>query len=81
MDEWILHYRLGHLSFIDLNVMQKNNMVTGFSLINIQNEVCEECVQVKQHRGIFSKNVGCRTKCHLEVVYSYVYGPMQVHSF
>lgn len=43
-------------------------------------DVCEECVQGKQHRGNFRKDAGCKTKCHLEVVYSDVCGPMQVDS-
>lgn len=35
-------------------------------------------MQAKQHKGKFINDGGCRTKCHLEVVYSNVYGPMQV---
>lgn len=34
--------------------------------------------QAKQHKKKFSKDASCRTKCHLEVVYSDVYGPMKV---
>lgn len=52
----------------------------GLSLINMLTEVCEECVQDKQHRGNFSKDAGCRKKCHLEVVYLDIYVPLQVDS-
>jgi hypothetical protein len=44
-------------------------------------EICEECVKSKQHRGSFSKDAISKTKCTLEVVYSDVCGPMQVNSY
>lgn len=50
-EEWIWHYKPGNLNFKDLDAMQKNNMVTGMPSIDMPTEVCEECVQVKQHRG------------------------------
>lgn len=48
-EEWIFHYRLGHLNFKDLNVMLKNNMVMRFQSIDMPTKVCEECVHAKQH--------------------------------
>ncbi|XP_012575012.1 uncharacterized protein [Cicer arietinum] len=33
-DEWLWHYRLGHLNFRDLNALQKYEMVTGLPSIN-----------------------------------------------
>ena len=71
------YYRLGHLNFRDLKDLQKNEM----PMINIPTEICEECVQAKQHKDKFSKDADCKTKNHLEVVYSDVYGPMQVNSY
>lgn len=79
-EEWIWNYRLGHLNFRDLKDLQRNKMVTGFPLISILVEICEECMQEKQHKGKFSKDTGCKTKYHLEVVNSDVCGPMQVDS-
>lgn len=67
-----------HLNFRYLNALQKNMMVTRLPLINVLIEICEEYVQVKHHKGKFSKDAGCKTKCHFVVVYSYVCGPMQV---
>ena len=55
-------------------------MVSGFPEIDIPNEVCEECVQVKQHKNSFSKDARSRSKASLEVIYSDVYGPIQVDS-
>lgn len=69
-EKWIWHYRLRHLNFRDINVLQKNKIVTRMPLINIPTKICEEYVQVKQHKGKFNKDAGCRTKCHIEVVYS-----------
>jgi len=79
-DEWLWHYRLGHLNFRDLKSMQKYGMVSGLPEIHVPTEVCEECVQAKQHRNNFSKNAGSKTKNVLEVVYSDVCGPIQVES-
>ncbi|GAU40455.1 hypothetical protein TSUD_141350 [Trifolium subterraneum] len=80
MSEWQWHYRLGHLNFRDLNLMESKRLVTCFPCIKLPTEVCEECVHAKQHRNSFSKNVVIRTKNLLEVVYSDVCGPMQVSS-
>jgi hypothetical protein len=80
-EEWIWHYRMGHLNFKDLSSMHQKNMVTGLPRIHIPEEICEECVKSKQHRGSFSKDAVSKTKSTLEVVYSDVCGPMQVDSY
>jgi transposase InsO family protein len=80
-EEWLWHYRMGHLNFRDLTSMQKRNMVTGLPKIQMPEEICEECVMSKQHRGSFSKDAISKTKSILEVVYSDVCGPMQVNSY
>lgn len=77
LEEWMWHYRLGHLNFKDPKDLQKNRMVTGLTSIDIPVEICEECVQAKQHKGKFSKDANRRTKNHLKMVYSDVCGPMQ----
>ena len=78
--EWLWHYRLGHLNFNDMCDLQKKQLVSGLPEIEIPKEVCEECVQSKQHRNNFSKEVKSKTKAILEVVYSDVCGPIQVES-
>lgn len=77
-EEWIRNYHLGHLNFRDLNALQNNRMVTEFPLINTPAEICEECVQAKQHKSKISKDEACKTKHHLEVVYSDICEPTQV---
>ena len=79
-DEWMWHYRLGHLNFKDIRDLKRKNMVSGLPEIDIPSEVCEECVQAKQHKNSFSKDAGSRSKGILDVVYSDVCGPIQVVS-
>jgi hypothetical protein len=54
--EWLLNYRLGHLNFRDLSLMEKKRMVSGLPSIKLPSKVCEECVQARQHRNILSKD-------------------------
>ena len=79
-NEWIWHYRLGHLNFKDIRDLKRRNMVLGLPTINIPNEVCEECVQVKQHKNNFNKDVGNKSKEILKIIYSDVCGHIQVDS-
>ncbi|XP_050915629.1 uncharacterized protein LOC127130704 [Lathyrus oleraceus] len=66
-DEWLWHYRLGHLNLRDLRKLQQSEMVTGLPHISIPTELCEECVKAKHHKNVFSKEAGRRTKGLLEV--------------
>ncbi|MCH85090.1 copia-type polyprotein, partial [Trifolium medium] len=61
-------------------MLHSKEMVSGLPKIQMPSEVCEDCVQAKQHRDSFSKEVQSRTNHVLEVVYSDVCGPMQVDS-
>jgi hypothetical protein len=44
---------MGHLNFQHLVLLRKNNMVNGLPYIKVDDELCEECIFWKQHRGIF----------------------------
>lgn len=55
-----------------------DTIILGISTLEIPTEICEGCVQVKQHKGKCSKDADRRTNNHLEVVYLDVCGPMQV---
>ncbi|XP_058731653.1 uncharacterized protein LOC131603368 [Vicia villosa] len=55
-EEWLWHYRLRHLNFLDLNALQRNGMVIGLPKINISAEMCEECVKGKLHKSSFNKD-------------------------
>ena len=78
MDEWIWPYRLVHPNFEDIRALKRRNMVPGLPEIDIPNEMCEECVQVKQHKNNSSKDAGSKSKEILEIIYSNVCGPIQV---
>lgn len=79
-DEWLWHYKLGYLNFRDISHMHKQNMALRFPIIHIRNEVCEECVQSKQHKNKFSKYAGSNSIVILEFIYSDVCGPILVDS-
>lgn len=49
-------------------------------MIEVLEEVCEEYVQSKQHKGNFNKYERTKTKCTLEVVFYVVRGQIQVDS-
>ena len=53
-------------------------MVSGLPEIDVPNEVCEECVQSKQHKNVLNKVAGSKSKAILKVIYSDVYGHIQV---
>ncbi|CAI8591371.1 unnamed protein product [Vicia faba] len=69
------------ISTFETSTRYKGSIVTGLLKINVPAEMCEECLQGKQHKSIFSKDAGHMTKHHLEVVYSDVCGSMQVDSY
>jgi hypothetical protein len=79
-EEWSWHYRMGHLNFKDLTTMQRKSMVTGLTRLEVPDDICEECVQSKQHKHNFSKDAGSKAKDVLDLIYSDVCGPMQVDS-
>lgn len=80
MDEWLGHYRFGHLNFRYINHLKKKNMVSSLPKIQIPSEVYEECGQAKQHKNSFSNDAGSNSKGSLEVIYSDVCSLIQVDS-
>jgi hypothetical protein len=55
-------------------------MVTGLPQISIPTELCEDCVEFKQHRNTFNQKVESRSTDKLEIIYTDVCGPMQCDS-
>ena len=45
--EWLWHYRFRHLTFRDLNLLNRDNMMHRLSHIQVPSEVCEECFECK----------------------------------
>jgi hypothetical protein len=56
-EEWLWHFRYGHLNFGDLNRMQSKAIVKGLPHIHVPKDVCAECVESKMPRGAFNPNV------------------------
>lgn len=52
-DNWLWHFRYGHLNFNSLKLLSKKNMVTGLPLLDSVGLLCEGCVRGKQHRYSF----------------------------
>ncbi|XP_047179813.1 uncharacterized protein LOC124846575 [Vigna umbellata] len=75
-EEWLWHLRFGHLNFKDLSLLGQGKMVNGLSNVEIPDTICRKCVQCKQTRGSFQKNLPQRSVEKLGVVYYDVCGPM-----
>jgi hypothetical protein len=76
------HRRLGHLNFRAMDLMVKNELVTGIHLGRLKNQnghhVCEGCLIGKQNEHSFPKNKPKRSNQLLELVHSDLVGPMPV---
>ena len=75
-EAWLWHFRYGHLNFGGLKTLQQKNMVTSLPQIQNPSQVCEECVDGKQHRDPFPKGKTCRAKKVLELIHSDLCGPI-----
>ena len=76
-ESWSCHKRLCHLNFGNLKRMQKEGMVLGLPKLSEKNEVCEGCISGKMHRELFDKEKVWRASYPLELVHTYVCGPMK----
>jgi hypothetical protein len=79
-DSWLWRYRFGHLNFRGLNQLVDKDMILGVPKIELPNTVCDTCLLGKQPRNAFSSSAASRQKELLNVVYSYVCGPLEVPS-
>ena len=79
-ESWLWHFIFGHLDFGGLNPLHMNNMVKGFPLIEKWERICEGWIFGKQHKETFPFRKSYRTHASLEIVHSYICGPMQTPS-
>lgn len=56
-DEWLWHYRFGHLNFNDLCLLHRQDMVRGLPRIQLPKELCEDCLESKLPRNSFKQQV------------------------
>lgn len=74
INEWLWHYKLGHLNFKNISHLKNHNIVLRLLEIYIPDEECGYCVQAKQHKNGLSKVAGSRSRVILEIVYFDVCG-------
>ena len=79
-ESWLWHFKFGHLNFGGMKLLYTKNMVKGLLLIDRPKRVCEECIFCKQHRETFPVEKSYRSCRTLEIVHSYICGPMQTSS-
>lgn len=54
-------------------------MLNGLPLIEKSDSLCEGCALGKRHRETFLEGTSIRAKALLDIVYSYLCGPMKHH--
>jgi hypothetical protein len=81
MELW--HCRFGHLGMDNVSKLLNSRMVEGMSGAKDgdMSDVCEACVQGKQHRSPYPKKSSNKATELFETVHSDVCGPMGVKSF
>ncbi|XP_047172386.1 uncharacterized protein LOC124840384 [Vigna umbellata] len=61
-EEWLWHYRYGHLNFRSLSQLKDKDLVKDVPTIVTPNKICEGCAAGKQPRKEFRKAVNKRAK-------------------
>ena len=79
-ENWLWHLRFGHLNFGGLNLLHRKGMVKGLALIKKLESLCEGCILGKQHRENFPSGKSIRENAPLEIIHSYLCGPVQTSS-
>jgi len=75
VDIW--HQRFGHINFNDLLLLQKRGMVEGLLVLKPFHIDCDACALGKLHSDEFPMNANRRRRDILELVHTYLCGPMQ----
>lgn len=79
-ENWLWHFRFGHLNFRGLQLLHRKGMVKGLPLTEKTDSLCEHYILGKQHRESFPVGKNIRAKTPLEIVHSKLCGPMQTPS-
>ena len=73
------HKRMGHIREKGLRALQGKGMVEGMTDCTLDFDFCEHCIYGKQNRVRFASGA-TREKGILELIHSYVFGPMPIPS-
>jgi len=79
-ESWLWHMRLGHLNFKDMEHLKKQSTITSLPSILVPKKVCDKCLINKQSRNTFNSYTMPKDKDLLHVIYSDVYGPLDIPS-
>ncbi|WVY99219.1 hypothetical protein V8G54_031370 [Vigna mungo] len=79
-EEWLWHYRFGHLNFRSLCQLRDKDLVKGIPAFATPSKICECCAAGKQNRSAFKRHAPKRARQVLNVVHADVCGPFDVSS-
>ncbi|GJU59993.1 retrovirus-related pol polyprotein from transposon TNT 1-94 [Tanacetum coccineum] len=78
---WLWHRRLSHLNFDTINLLSKNNIVTGLLKLKfIKDHLCSSCELGKAKRKSFHTKTTPSSKRRLQLLHMDLCGPMRVES-
>ncbi|RVX15286.1 Retrovirus-related Pol polyprotein from transposon TNT 1-94 [Vitis vinifera] len=81
IDESVVwHKRYGHFNLKSLRFMQEAGMVEAMPEISVNAQTCESCELGKQQRQPFPQNMSKKATHKLELIHSYICGPMSTAS-
>ncbi|GJY81382.1 retrovirus-related pol polyprotein from transposon TNT 1-94 [Tanacetum coccineum] len=78
---WLWHRRLSHLNFDTINLLSKNDIVTGLPKLKfVKDHLCSSCELGKAKRKSFQKKTTPSSKRQLQLLHMGLYGPIRVES-
>ncbi|GKB33136.1 retrovirus-related pol polyprotein from transposon TNT 1-94 [Tanacetum coccineum] len=78
---WLWHRRLSHLNFDTINLLLKNNIVTGLPKLKfVKDHLCSSCELGKAKRKSFHTKTTPSSKRRLQLLHMDLCGPMRVES-
>ncbi|GJX91124.1 retrovirus-related pol polyprotein from transposon TNT 1-94 [Tanacetum coccineum] len=78
---WLWNRRLSHLNFDTINLLSKNNIVTGLPKLKfIKDHLCSSCELGKAKRKSFHTKTTLTSKRRLQLLHMDLCGPMQLES-
>ncbi|GJT22147.1 putative ribonuclease H-like domain-containing protein [Tanacetum coccineum] len=78
---WLWHRRLSHLNFDTINLLSKNDIVTGLPKLKfVKDHLCSSCELGKAKRKSFHTKTTLSSKRRLQLLHMDLCGPMRVES-
>ncbi|GJS73224.1 retrovirus-related pol polyprotein from transposon TNT 1-94 [Tanacetum coccineum] len=78
---WLWHHRLSHLNFDTINLLSKNNIMTGLPKLKfVKDHLCFSCELGKAKRKSFHTKTTPSSKRRLQLLRTDLCGPMRVES-